>query len=94
MRGANDFFEYQTLVKAPSTIASLLVRDQNYSVLRAGRSMQVALMEHGVSIHKSTCREHVKKSIDIGYVGLDPNVMEANRCHPISKRISPKWLST
>jgi hypothetical protein len=71
MRGANSFLEYQALVKAPATIASLFVRDQNYHVLSAGGSMQVTLMEHGVSIHEKTCREHVNKAIDNGYVGLD-----------------------
>ena len=34
--------------------------------------MQCALMEHGVSLAASTCREQVMKALANGCVGLDP----------------------
>jgi hypothetical protein len=33
--------------------------------------MQAALMEHGISLHESTCRERVKKALNNGCVGID-----------------------
>ena len=71
-RGAGSFLDYQAFVKAESTAASIRVRDEKKSYLRAGKSMQAALMEHGVSLHESTCCEHVKKAVENGCVGLEP----------------------
>jgi hypothetical protein len=34
--------------------------------------MQTALLVNGVTLHASTCREHVKKALDNGCVGIDP----------------------
>lgn len=54
--GADNFLRYQELVKAKSTASSLRVGDENWSYLRAGKSMQAALKENDVSLHESTCR--------------------------------------
>jgi len=69
---ADNILRYQELVKAESIVTSLRVRDKNWSYRRARRSMQAALLENGVTLHASTCREHVKKSLDNGCVGIDP----------------------
>ena len=71
-RGAGSWLQYQELCKTEATAASLLVRDQNYSHSRAGKSMQAALMENGVSLHVSTCREQVKRALANNCVGVDP----------------------
>jgi hypothetical protein len=70
--GAGNFLRYQELVKAESIATSLLVRDENFPYLRAGKSMQAALMKDGVTLYEITCREHVKKAFDNGCVGLEP----------------------
>jgi hypothetical protein len=72
--GADSFLRYQDLVKAESTATSILVRDENFSYLRAIKSMQATLNDNGVILHESTCREHVKKALDNGCVGIDPQL--------------------
>ncbi len=34
--------------------------------------MQAALVENGVSLHESTCRDHVQKALNNGCVGIEP----------------------
>ena len=71
-RSADIFLEYQAFVKAKATAASIRVRDEFFPYLRARKSMQTALIERDVSQHESTCREHAKKALENGCVGLEP----------------------
>jgi hypothetical protein len=70
--GANNFLRYQELVKVESTAASLRDRDENMSHREASKSMQAALLENGVTLHASTCRDHMEKALGNGCVGIDP----------------------
>jgi hypothetical protein len=71
-RGASSFLEYQALVKAETTTSSICIRDENFSYRLAGKSMQAALTEHGVSLGLHSFRDYVKKASDNGCVGLEP----------------------
>jgi hypothetical protein len=71
-RGADSFLQYQELVKAETTATSLRVRDENLPYREAGKSMQAAVLENDVTLHASTCRYYVKKALDNGCVGIDP----------------------
>ena len=82
----------QVLVKAKSAATSLRAMNKHFSYLRAGKSMQAAVMESGVTFPESTCREHVKKAFDNGCVGLyNRNAVEAKRCRRPWRRRSPTW---
>ncbi len=90
--GTDSFLWYQELVKAEAAATSLRVRDDNFSYLRAGKSMQTALLEKDVTLHKITSREYVKKALDSGCVGIDP---QRSGGQPLSsaieKQTSPTW---
>ncbi len=70
--GADSFLRYQKLCRTEATSSSLLMRAEGLSHRVAGKSMAAALMENGVSFHPSTCREHVKRALANGCIGLDP----------------------
>jgi len=78
--GAASFLRHQELCKTEATVTSLLMRDEGLSNNAAGKSMQEALMESGVSLHASTCREHVKRALANGCIGLDP---QRNGCQAL-----------
>ncbi len=65
--------EYQEFCKAEATHFSCLIRDTGLSMNnKASKDMKNAMLAKGVDIHPTTCKLHIKATLNNNCVGISP----------------------